>query len=60
MAQGNYWLVREGIKLNLVVVTKQFGNYTGATVSTIQLLKKIAKVSMTEMRASNWICLKKR
>lgn len=29
--------------MNLVVVTKQFGNYTGATVSTIQLLKKIAK-----------------
>lgn len=29
--------------MNLVVVTKQFGNYTGATVSTIQLLKKIAR-----------------
>ena len=28
--------------MNLVVVTKQFGNYTGATVSTIQLLNKIA------------------
>ncbi|MCZ2465783.1 glycosyltransferase family 4 protein [Limosilactobacillus vaginalis] len=27
--------------MNLVVLTKQFGNYTGATISTIQLLKRI-------------------
>lgn len=28
--------------MNLVVLTKQFGNYTGATISTIQLLKRIS------------------
>lgn len=29
--------------MNLVVLTKQFGNYTGATVSTIEILKRISK-----------------
>ena len=29
--------------MKLIVLTKQFGNYTGATVSTIQLLKRINK-----------------
>lgn len=28
--------------MNLVVLTKQFGNYTGATISTIELLKRIS------------------
>lgn len=27
--------------MNLLVITRQFGNYTGATVSTIELLKRI-------------------
>lgn len=27
--------------MDLVVLTKQFGNYTGATISTIELLKRI-------------------
>lgn len=26
--------------MNLVILTRQFGTYTGATVSTIELLKK--------------------
>lgn len=29
--------------MNLIVLTKQFGTYTGATVSTIELLKRISK-----------------
>ena len=29
--------------MNLIVLTKQFGNYTGATVSTIEILKRISK-----------------
>lgn len=29
--------------MNLIILTRQFGNYTGATVSTIQLLKRINK-----------------
>ena len=28
--------------MKLVVLTKQFGNYTGATISTIELLKRIS------------------
>lgn len=28
--------------MNLVVLTKQFGNFTGATISTIELLKRVA------------------
>lgn len=28
-------------EFELVVITKQFGNYTGATISTVQLLKRI-------------------
>lgn len=30
-------------KMKLIVLTKQFGSYTGATVSTIEILKRIAK-----------------
>lgn len=29
--------------MNLIVLTKQFGNYTGATISTIEILKRISK-----------------
>lgn len=29
--------------MKLIVLTKQFGNYTGATVSTIEILKRISK-----------------
>lgn len=29
--------------MNLVIVTKQFGNYTGATVSTLEILKRISQ-----------------
>lgn len=28
-------------KMKLIILTKQFGNYTGATISTIELLKRI-------------------
>ena len=28
--------------MNLIVLTKQFGNYTGATISTIELLRRIS------------------
>lgn len=29
--------------MNLVIVTKQFGNYTGATISTLEILKRISQ-----------------
>lgn len=43
--------------MNLIVLTKQFGNYTGATVSTIEILKRISKrfdtVEVITMKAQN-------
>lgn len=43
--------------MNLIVLTKQFGNYTGATVSTIEILKRISKkfdtVEVITMKAMN-------
>lgn len=43
--------------MKLIVLTKQFGNYTGATISTIEILKRISlkfdKVIVITLKAEN-------
>lgn len=43
--------------MKLIVLTKQFGNYTGATISTLEILKRIAKnfeqVEVITLRSQN-------
>lgn len=38
-----YLKIIGNLTMNLIVLTKQFGDYTGATVSTIEILRKISQ-----------------